>query len=54
MKSNMQLSIERFLGFKDLVDSKTIMKKEACKYLGITPYTYNKLSATIDNLKQRE
>ena len=54
MKSSMQVSIERFIGFKELVDSKAILKKEACQYLGITHYTYNKLSATIDNLKKKE
>lgn len=51
VNNELSVTLEKFLGLKQLVDSKAIKKKEACKFLGISYGTYNKLSTKIDVMK---
>lgn len=51
MKKGLSVSLDKFLGMKQLVDAKAIKKKDACEFLGISAVTYNRLSAKINAMQ---
>lgn len=53
-RSEVKLNLEKFLGLKELVDCKAIKKKDACEFLGITPYMYSRLCTKMNEYKKQE
>lgn len=50
-RAGKEVSLDKFLNIKKLVDMNIMCKKDACSTLNISMYMYNKYAETYKNIK---